>query len=112
MKQYNPSSLEYYLIKNFNYLLHDRNINLDNEAKYNKNFDRYLNYRDLLRLLLSINPKLKKAKDNFDHIIDLFIEADIDEYKDIVSMLKNWKDEIINSFIIVNNRRINKCQYS
>lgn len=126
MKQYNPSSLEYYLIKNFNYLLHDRNINLDNKARYNKRFDRYLNYRDLLNLLLSINSKLEKAyelkeiyttfnasmnyeeaKDNFDHIIDLFIEADIDEYKDIVSMLKNWKEEITNSFIMINNRRIN-----
>ena len=53
----------------------------------------------------------EEANDNFDYIIDLFIEADIDEYKDIVSMLKNWKDEIINSFIIVNNRRIDKCLY-
>lgn len=80
----------------------------------------------LLNLLLSINSKLEKAyelkeiyttfnasmnyeeaKDNFDHIIDLFIEADIDEYKDIVSMLKNWKEEITNSFIMINNRRIN-----
>ena len=46
MKSYEPNSQEYYLLNRFRFLLLDRTINLDNKAKYNKKFERYLNYRE------------------------------------------------------------------
>lgn len=126
MKSYEPDSQEYYLLNKFRFLLLDRTINLDNKSKYNKKFERYLNYRDLLELILSINSEIRYAyelkeeyikvnstftyeeiKENIDVLIDDFIEADIKEYEEFVILLKNWKNEIVNSFIQIDGKRIN-----
>lgn len=126
MNQYDSSSKEYYLLSRFKFLLFDRSVNLDNKGKFNKVFHCYLNYRQLLEMILSINPQLaegyrlkeqyilfnqkadyESAKEYIDLIIDEFINANINEFSELVTLLKNWKTEIINSFIRYKGRRLN-----
>ena len=85
-----------------------------------------MNYRQLLELILAIHPDLKsayelkekytifnatssyeEAKQNFDVIYHDFINAHIPEYCDFITSLSNWRDEIINSFIVYRGKRIN-----
>ena len=126
MKSFSTDSIEYYLLKHWKCLLFDRTINLDNKGKHNKKLDRYINYRQLLELILSIHPHLKlayelkekyaifnatcsyeDAKESFDSIYDEFVLSNIPEYYDFIVSLSNWKVEIINSFIIYKGKRIN-----
>lgn len=50
----------YYLLKTWKDLLEKR-VNLDNKPVYNKRFQRYLNKRDLLDMILNINENLSLA---------------------------------------------------
>ena len=50
----------YYLLKTWKDLLEKR-VNLDNKAVFNKRFQRYLNKRDLLEMILNINENLALA---------------------------------------------------
>lgn len=106
----------YYLLKTWKDLLEKR-VNLDNKPVYNKRFQRYLNKRDLLDMILNINENLSLAyrlkemyvefneratssncQDWFETIYSAFIEADIPEYREFTTLLYNWKQEILNSF--------------
>ena len=128
MKLYsdNPASNEYYLLNKFRFLLLDRNIKLDGERKLNRKLGMYLNYGDILELILSINNEIRiayelkeeyiifnskmnidEAKDNYDTLLNDFISADIYEYKEFIILLKNWRQEIINSFTTIKGKRIN-----
>ena len=126
MKSYDSSSQEYYLLKHWNYLLFDRHINLDNTPKYNKKMGRYMNYRNIRDAILDINDslhtawKLKElysdfnqncdydhATDQLQDILTEFHKADIPEYRGFCSSILNWRQEIINSFILYKGRRLN-----
>lgn len=126
MNSYDTQSNEYYLLSHFKFLLLDRSVNLDNKGKYNKRFDRILNYRQLLDMILSIDEQLSEgyrlkeeyimfnskadfdsASECLDTIIDDFIMAGIPEYEEFITLQKNWREEIINSFIRYRNRRLN-----
>ena len=126
MKKYDRDSQEYYLLKHFNYLLMDRSVNLDNKPRHNNKLNRYINLRGLLNLILSIDEELssayylkekyivfnrdssyEEAKEKYEEILDEFISSDIKEFKDFITALKNWKKEILNSFIRYKDRRIN-----
>ena len=126
MKSYPTDSIEYYLLKKFRFLLLDRTINLDNKGKYNKRLKRYINYRQLLELILSINEDLKvgyylkemyihfnanstyeEAKKNYQNVVDAFVAANIEEFVEFTNILFTWREEIINSFIHYKGRRIN-----
>ena len=126
MKSFSTGSLEYYLLKQWKCLLFNRTIDLDNKGKYNKKLDRYINYRHLLELILSIHPDLKlayelkekytifnatysyeDAKEKFDSIYDEFVLSNFPEYYDFIVSLTNRKVEIINSFIVYKGKRIN-----
>lgn len=117
MKNYNPNSIEYYILKIFN---------LDSKHKYNHKLNKYLNLRQILNILLSINKDLEiayylkeqyvifnqntkydEANEKLESLIYKFSLANIPEYNDFLTTLINWKQEIINSFIIYKNRRIN-----
>ena len=110
---YSPS---YYLLKHWRKLLLS-DYELDNEPKYNGYFKCKLNYRDIFNMLLDISPQLKeayylkelyryfnkncnyeKAEEELSDIISEFERRDPGCYEDFIEMLKNWKDEIINSF--------------
>lgn len=126
MKSYTSDSIEYYLLKQWKNLLFDRTIDLDNKGKFNKRLNRHVNFRQLLDLILDIDPQLKlayKLKERYmifnstctlseaptglNNLIDQFIKADIPEYEEFVGLLQNWRIEIINSFTIYKGRRIN-----
>lgn len=113
-------------MKKWKCLLFDRTIELDNKGKFNKRLGRYVNYRQLLELILAIHPDLKRAyelkekytifnttssyeeaKQNFDVIYHEFINAHIPEYSEFITSLSNWRQEIINSFIVYRGKRIN-----
>ncbi|MCB6603904.1 transposase, partial [Erysipelatoclostridium ramosum] len=46
------------------------------------------------------------AEKDFNDVMISIRRTHIQEMVDIYKMLNNWKDEIINSFIIVNGRRL------
>ena len=126
MKRYNTDSIEYYLLKHWKFLLFDREINLDNKAKFNKKLGRYINYRQLLDMILSIDPQLDMAwhlKERYtvfnatatyetapqllDDLIRDFVLANIPEFSKFTGAISNWRKEIVNSFLMYKGRRVN-----
>ena len=126
MKSYSTDSIEYYLLKQWKNLLLNRQIHLDNPGRYNRRLGRIVNFRQILDMILDVHPDLKngyylkekyvifnttsnleEAKERIETIIDAFIKADIPEYEEFLTLLVNWKEEIINSFTIHKGRRIN-----
>lgn len=118
MKQCVYNSPSYYLLKKWHKLLESDKYDLDNKPRYNSVFKQKLNYGDLLNLTLSINPELKlayelkemyrdfnknctyeQAEERLNDLIAAFEEADLPCYKEFLGILKNWKQEIINSFL-------------
>lgn len=126
MNSYDSSSIEYYLLKNFRFLLLKNDVNLDNKAKWNKRLKQYINYRGLLEMILSIDKELDQAyklkqkyitfnttssletaKDDLNQLIESFRKANIAEYEDFTNTIYRWRQEIINSFTVYKGRRIN-----
>jgi len=126
LDSFDTDSQEYYLLKRFKFLLFDRTVNLDNKGKFNKKFQRFLNYRQILEMMLSIDVDLynayhlkeryiifnsssdfDSANRNLDPLINDFIKADIKEFDEFITLQKNWRDEIINSFTVYKGRRLN-----
>ena len=124
MKGYKSNMIEYYLLKNFNWLLLEKEVH-EGKRKFNKRLNQYINYPQLLDRILEISPELKEAyyiKDryllfnscsdfsnvekDFNEIMKVIQKTRIPEMVVIYKMLNNWKDEIINSFILVNGRRL------
>ena len=114
-----------YLLTKFKFVFHHA-TKLDNEPKYNKRIGRYVNYRDLRDIMLGSFPELEKAynlkeyylnfnrnsvnccsEETLDKVITLFADSGISEYEEFYNLLRNWKQEIINSFNTVEGRRIN-----
>lgn len=114
-----------YLLTKFMYVFDDGEY-LDNEPKYNKHFNRFLNKRDIINILFDRFPIIKlayelkeeyiyfnktanidTARKELDELILKFSSSGIDEYVEFYNLLINWKEEIINSFTIYHNRRIN-----
>ena len=132
MNSFERGSDEYYLIKKFSWLL---NKNFHNTCKMrylrvHKNTS-LLKYRhhipavELLNLILSLDPELEIAyllKYEYEQInskctdktIEIRLEKYIEdltifnlrEFETVKKALKNWKQEIINSFDTVDDRRI------
>ena len=99
---------------------------MDNAGRYNKKLKRVVYYRQILDMILDIHPDLyngyhlkekymifnsssdfESAKTEIESLIDDFLNADIKEYEEFLILLVNWKQEIINSFIIHEGKRIN-----
>lgn len=117
MRQVEYGSPAYYLLKKWNWLLTASDVDLDNEKVMNHVFNRYLNRRDILELLLSIDGNLATAfhlKEQFslflkncppeesiqqlDCLIQAFTEAEIPEYREFLILMNDWRTEIANSF--------------
>lgn len=126
MKKYDKDSTQYYLLKKFNYLMMmDSSKIKENKAKYNHKLKRYINYPQLLELLLDIDPILKEAYElkelylifnststvddariNLSEIIGEYASSNIESYRKFSTTLIEWFNEIINSFTIYNTQRI------
>lgn len=114
-----------YLLTKFKYIFRT-GADLDNKSKYNSRLKQYINYRGIMNLLFDRFPDLKKAyelkeeyiefnstatydnaKEKLSVLISEFGEANIKEYDEFYNLLINWNQEIINSFLVYHNRRIN-----
>lgn len=114
-----------YFLSTFKYVFHNDTY-LDNEPKYNKRLNQYINLRGIRDMMFSEFPELKTAYElkqyylrlnssctyeqapaAIDTVINMFADCGIEEYDDFYTLLTNWKTEIINSFIEINGRRIN-----
>ena len=118
----------YYLLKKFDWLLFinfESQIKLldsNNEKKMNRKLHRFLNFNDILNLILESDEELYEAyrflndfdwfyrtstidnaKARLEHLIERAGSSGIRELIDFGNTLIRWKREIINSFIIVEN---------
>ena len=128
MNRQEEHSINYYLLKKFNFLLQTNFRNIKkNKKQYNHKLDKFLNYHDILNLLINIDDELSTAyfiKENYidfndtatlenaevllNKQIDIMISKNIPEFNDVYKMLQNWKQEIINSFnLSCDGKRIN-----
>lgn len=124
MRETPDPKLRYLLVK-FHHVF-DHNKMLDNPPRYNKVWNRFMNYRVIMEILfaafdelktayelkeyyinLNANTKPEDAPKAISEAIGLFESCGISEYEDFYKMLENWRKEIINSFTMVNGRRIN-----
>lgn len=120
MKKFESGTNEYYLLKNFEWLLliKYKDINLSKGPQYNKKFKKYLSYTDLLYMILDLSPLLKKAyewkeayirfnstcsfnnaEERINELITQLKELNIHSFNPVIKTLEEWKYEIINSFI-------------
>ena len=132
MKRYTPADIEYYLLKHFNWLLFkhkdskdkDGNLLLDPERprKFNQRLKKDLNFYEILELIKCIDSELTEAivltekchdfyenstydtaEKNLKKLIGEFRAAQSDDMRAFGETLAVWKQEVINSFIVVNN---------
>lgn len=122
----------YYLLKKFNWLLFKRYDSKTKDDKLlfdpnitkkdNKHFKEYLNYFDLRSKIMALHPELYSAwsiwddfaklydendKDSIeealDKLINIYKDCGIKEITNFIRLIKSWKAEIINSFIIIDS---------
>ena len=93
------------------------------ERRFNRTLNRYLNYSEILAYMLAIDDELEDAfhfkndvtyflnhcthdtaKKQLEKIIINFRSSPIAEMSPFANTLTNWKREIINSFIIVDDK--------
>lgn len=126
----NRSKLEhhdmyYYMLKKFHYFfVKDYDSIYDGKIKMTK-YQTYWHKSEILHYLLSIDDDLTKAyrlkekyrefnltadydtcDNELNDLIDEFRNSDLDEFRSFGKTLVRWKDEIKNSLIRVNGRRI------
>lgn len=126
------ASRHYYVLKKFNWLLFSTNnkiFSINAEKKYNQRLGGYYNYIDLLDYMLKADSNLdmasdlkdevsrfykkctyENAKEKLEEIIIDFRNCPIENLSQFANTLTMWKQEIINSFIIVDkekNRKMN-----
>lgn len=129
MKGCSKDSNNYYLLKKFNWMLFkngdEKNRDGDifdpnREKKYNHHYKAYLNLYDIREYLLNVDQELtevyelkleltefyknntyESAKLNINDFIQKFHKSNVAEMNMFGRTLVKWKEEIINSFIIV-----------
>ena len=121
----NPT-LKYLLVKFRRAFDHRYQHLLDNEPRYNKKLGQYINYRGIRDFLFENFPVLKIAFElkeyyielnsqatlktipiRIDEAISIFANCGIPEYEEFHILLVNWREEIINSFTVIDDKRIN-----
>ena len=125
MNGYQKGSEEYYLLKKWNDLLYNDQKSWDEKMKIKGLGNRWYNKYQLQQKMLNIHPDLKIAQEFYiqykrhnqvtniesaSEMIDYFINYKdiirVNEFIAIIQMLINWKEYIVNSFNIVDGRRI------
>lgn len=127
MKSYHRDSEQYYLLKNFNWLLMMRYDKIEDNypGKYNRKLRRCISYPQLLDKILELSSELtqayqlkeeyikinqlkspEEAKVNIEKYIISLKQYGTKESKKLRTTLNNWFDEIINSYTYLGNKRI------
>lgn len=124
LRRFNKKDDKYYLLKKFNWLLMIDEPR-ENEAKYNRRLKRYINYPQLLDLVLSISEELRDAynlksdylylnryctqeniRETLDNHLEKMKNSGISEIIKFRKTLNHWYEEIIVSFTYINGRRL------
>ena len=119
------SDLYIYLLTKFECVL-SVDADLDNIGKYNRKLGRYINYCGIRELIFEAFPDIRiayelkedyisfnrtatlnNAEIELEKLIEAFKNCSIKEYKAFSSLLINWEKEIVNSFIVIEGKRIN-----
>ena len=114
-----------YMLTKFSFVFKHGQI-LDNQPRYNKALNRWINYRGIRDYMLESFPYLKTAynlkeyyinmnantrpkdaKEAIENAINYFSDCGISEYDEFYGLLKNWQEEIANSFTVFGASRIN-----
>ena len=117
-------SEQYYLLKKYNYLL-TTNPQIGAEKEYNYKFKAYFNEYQLQQKLLEIDPELKiiynfwanyhhfnkslnnqNLSETFDMIVMDPTIITVPEFIPVIQMLQTWKEFILRSFTVINERRL------
>lgn len=125
MDRYEPGTKEYFLLKHWSSLLFNTYDPNEERIRIKGYANRWLNRYDMQKIMLSLDDELRYAqqyyilyryynkhstKEEFERKIDIFIDdkeiITIKEFVDIVGMLSNWKPYIINSFEVVDGKRL------
>ena len=114
----------YYLLKHFSWLLFkdstDKRFDINAPKQYNSHFKYEMNYYDIKKKLLSLDPTLEEADslrsaltelytfespeegtEYFDEMVDLFRTSSVQTMRHFGLTLKHWRKEILNSLTIV-----------
>lgn len=97
----------------------------DNIPQYNRKIGYAINRPQILELLLKIDPVLKSAyqwkedyldfnedctyenaSQRYDELYNQLVRLNMNEFREVTILLKNWRTEILNSFIRIDQRRI------
>ena len=121
-KRYRKNSTEYYLLKKFHFLiLKNYNDIPFNKARYKKKLKRYIDYHQLLEIILGIDDELTEAynlkeqyilcniwhcREWLSRIIQEYASSGITVFISLSGTLINWFNEICASFNLVYGRRI------
>lgn len=132
MRKYskNKKSLEYRLLKHRYKILLKSGSSVDHEIfKYDKILEYHATENKILETLLSFDDELKQAYDakeeylifdqvskeevnnsdkrkELNDVIKRFRHTQVEESMSVADTLENWKEEILNSFTWINDRRI------
>lgn len=126
---YREACINYYAFKKFSWLFYKTDsdiLNPNNDKKFNRVFNRYMNFYDIHEHICSCdngfeeicnlkydldmffkNSTVETAKENLENLIKDFKENDRDEMKNFAGTLSRWKNEIIHSFTIIGESTIN-----
>ena len=125
MKGYPKGTTEYYLLKKWNYTLYKEYRLWDDKFKVKGLGNKWYNLYQIQKMIINIHPDLEIAQDFYSYykrmnqmtnyesaekMLDSMINnkeiIKVREFIPIIKMLNNWKDWIINSFIVVGGKRL------
>lgn len=117
------TDMNYYLLKKFNFVIFSNNKDISDPnipKKLNRKLNRYLNLYDIHSLIMNMDEELfeaidiadrmklfyrtcqhKNAKEELEIIINDCKHAKLKSIQEFGNTLINWKNEIINSFLII-----------
>lgn len=114
------NNIYYYFLKKFDYFFTKEFDDISSNLIPVRKLKTKMKKNDILKFLLSINEKLtlaykltskyrefnrtanyKNCSEELEEIIDLFTTSDLEDFEKVGRTLINWKEEIINSFITI-----------
>lgn len=112
----------YYILKKYKYILLSEFDNISNKRFYNKKLCGWYDKHSIRKIMLSIDPKLKlayelysrylefnktssyeTAKLELEELLNDFFYSDIKQFIDVAKTISHWKENILNSFILVDS---------
>lgn len=129
MKKYAKDSLEYKILKKYNFVLTMSAKKFKKDKVYFKSFNKWMNHFDLLHIVLGINFELTRAyyiKERFvttyyrynyqtarkfiDETIQDLRESNFEVFEEVGASLEKWKEQILNSYLKYNGKKVTNAR--